>query len=93
MRGKGKRKQAKDAATLALEAQQRERIQLIIQSKYQNPRKSKPSPLEAKICQYLVDLEASNKELKVCLCLVPVSAKTRVWQRDLAMAWCCRRPS
>jgi len=46
----------------------KERLQVIIRSKYQNPvSNSKPSELESQICQYLVDLEASNKDLKMSL--------------------------
>merc|ERR1712130_312021 len=40
------------------------RLELIIKSKYQNPFKPSPSKLEEKICQLLVDLEASSKDLK-----------------------------
>jgi len=40
------------------------RLDLIIRSKYQNPGKSTPTPLESKICQLLVDLEASSRDLK-----------------------------
>lgn len=46
----------------------RERLQVIIRSKYQNPVSSaKPTDLESQICQYLVDLEASDKDLKMSL--------------------------
>merc|ERR1712130_1085440 len=40
------------------------RLDLIIKSKYQNPYKPSPSKLEEKICQLLVDLEASSRDLK-----------------------------
>merc|ERR1711879_815641 len=40
------------------------RLNLIIRSKFQNPSKKEPTPLESKICQLLVDLEASSKDLK-----------------------------
>ena len=40
------------------------RLELIIRSKYQNPGKGQPTPLESKICQLLVDLEASSRDLK-----------------------------
>merc|ERR1712129_244906 len=40
------------------------RLELIIKSKYQNPFKPTPSKLEEKICQLLVDLEASSRDLK-----------------------------
>jgi len=40
------------------------RLNLIIRSKYQNPAKKTPSALESKICQLLVDLEASSRDLK-----------------------------
>ena len=40
------------------------RLELIIRSKYQNPGKPTPTPLESKICQLLVDLEASSRDLK-----------------------------
>jgi len=40
------------------------RLELIIRSKYQNPEKEAASALESQLCQYLVDLEASNKDLK-----------------------------
>jgi len=40
------------------------RLNLIIRSKFQNPSKKAPSPLESKICQLLVDLEASSRDLK-----------------------------
>eukprot|EP01083_Nonionella_stella_P303324 1049653_1 len=40
------------------------RLDLIIRSKYQNPAKPTPTPLESKICQLLVDLEASSRDLK-----------------------------
>eukprot|EP00484_Ammonia_sp_Unknown_P002605 CAMPEP_0197052848 /NCGR_PEP_ID=MMETSP1384-20130603/27252_1 /TAXON_ID=29189 /ORGANISM="Ammonia sp." /LENGTH=264 /DNA_ID=CAMNT_0042485659 /DNA_START=32 /DNA_END=826 /DNA_ORIENTATION=+ len=40
------------------------RLDLIIRSKFQNPAKDTPTPLESKICQLLVDLEASSKDLK-----------------------------
>lgn len=40
------------------------RLELIIRSKYQNPGKGSPTPLESKICQLLVDLEASSRDLK-----------------------------
>jgi small subunit ribosomal protein S7e len=40
------------------------RLNLIIRSKFQNPASSNPSNLESQICEYLVDLEASSKELK-----------------------------
>lgn len=40
------------------------RLELIIRSKYQNPGKSQPTALESKICQLLVDLEASSRDLK-----------------------------
>jgi small subunit ribosomal protein S7e len=39
------------------------RLNLIIRSKFQNPGKKEPTALESKICQLLVDLEASNKDL------------------------------
>mmetsp|Transcript_22742 Transcript_22742/g.36516 ORF Transcript_22742/g.36516 Transcript_22742/m.36516 type:complete len:287 (-) Transcript_22742:53-913(-) len=41
-----------------------QRLELIIRSKYQNPAKTEPTKLESQICQFLVDLEASNKDLK-----------------------------
>jgi len=40
------------------------RLELIIRSKYQNPGKPTPTALESKICQLLVDLEASSRDLK-----------------------------
>jgi len=40
------------------------RLNLIIRSKFQNPAKKEPTGLESKICQLLVDLEASSKDLK-----------------------------
>merc|ERR1712130_484382 len=40
------------------------RLDLIIKSKYQNPAKPTPTSLESKICQLLVDLEASSRDLK-----------------------------
>merc|ERR1719474_564951 len=40
------------------------RLNLIIRSKFQNPAKKEPTKLESKICQLLVDLEASSKDLK-----------------------------
>jgi len=43
------------------------RLELIIRSKFQNPDKDAPSALESTLCQYLVDLEASNKDLKPAL--------------------------
>jgi len=43
------------------------RLELIIRSKYQNQDKEAPSQLESQLCQYLVDLEASNKDLKQTL--------------------------
>ena len=44
----------------------RKRLELIIRSKYQNPdTDSAPSDLETQICQYLVDTEATQKELRV----------------------------
>jgi len=43
-------------------------LQVIIRSKYQNPASTaKPSDLESKICEYLVDLEASDKDLRSSL--------------------------
>jgi len=40
------------------------RLNLIIRSKFQSQRKKNPTALESKICQLLVDLEASSKDLK-----------------------------
>merc|ERR1719216_732024 len=40
------------------------RLNLIIRSKFQSQSKKEPTALESKICQLLVDLEASSKDLK-----------------------------
>mmetsp|Transcript_15279 Transcript_15279/g.18696 ORF Transcript_15279/g.18696 Transcript_15279/m.18696 type:complete len:269 (-) Transcript_15279:27-833(-) len=42
----------------------KQRLDKIIRSKFQNPNKQQPSSIESQICQYLVDLEASQKDLK-----------------------------
>ncbi|ETO06878.1 40S ribosomal protein S7 [Reticulomyxa filosa] len=62
---KGGKKPVSAAATQKLA---RERLQVIIRSKYQNPTSNvKPTNLESRICEYLVDLEASDKDLKSSL--------------------------
>ena len=44
----------------------RARLRLILSSKFQNPaQNATPSDLEKQICQHLVDLEASSRDLKV----------------------------
>ncbi|ETO14509.1 hypothetical protein RFI_22869 [Reticulomyxa filosa] len=59
--GQKQKKSSASAQKLA-----KDRLQVIIRSKYQNPTaSSKPTILESKICEYLVDLEASDKDLKV----------------------------
>merc|ERR1719297_54627 len=58
---KGKRGSTKGKPAIDLA---QARLELIIKSKYQNPFKPTPSKLEEKICQLLVDLEASSKDLK-----------------------------
>eukprot|EP01083_Nonionella_stella_P275933 937247_1 len=59
-----KRKQTRGGTTSGRIDLAQARLDLIIRSKYQNPSKSTPTALESKICQLLVDLEASSKDLK-----------------------------
>jgi small subunit ribosomal protein S7e len=57
------RKRSKAANAERMRTQRR--LNLIIRSKFQNPSKATPpTPLEIKICEYLVDLEAGSKDLK-----------------------------
>ena len=60
-RTKGGSKETKGKSTIDIA---QARLELIIRSKYQNPSKGQPTPLESKICQLLVDLEASSRDLK-----------------------------
>merc|ERR1719297_484659 len=59
---KGKRGSTKGKPAIDLA---QARLELIIKSKYQNPFKPTPSKLEEKICQLLVDLEASSRDLGI----------------------------
>ena len=60
-RKRGGRKETKGKKSIDIA---KARLELIIRSKFQNPRKAEASPLESKVCQLLVDLEASSRDLK-----------------------------
>eukprot|EP01084_Bolivina_argentea_P090542 163136_1 len=61
--GDGRKRQQKSKQTKGIDLA-KARLDLIIRSKYQNPGKPTPTPLESQICQHLVDLEASSRDLK-----------------------------
>jgi len=61
--GEGRKRRSKGTKGQKVDLTQA-RLNLIIRSKFQNPQKSEPTKLESKICQLLVDLEASSKDLK-----------------------------
>jgi len=60
---RGRKRQSKTPRQKRVDLTQA-RLNLIIRSKFQNPSKQAPSALESKICQLLVDLEASSRDLK-----------------------------
>lgn len=63
--GRKRKSTKKSAASVNAARINKRRQNLIIRSKFQNPRKGTvPTSLETKICEYLVDLEASSKDLK-----------------------------
>mmetsp|Transcript_24999 Transcript_24999/g.39708 ORF Transcript_24999/g.39708 Transcript_24999/m.39708 type:complete len:275 (+) Transcript_24999:93-917(+) len=65
--GDGRRRRTKGGAGDATKGRvdiTQARLELIIRSKYQNPAQTTPSNLESRICEYLVDLEASSADLK-----------------------------
>jgi len=62
-KGDGRKRRSKGTKGQKVDLTQA-RLNLIIRSKFQNPAKKEPTKLESKICQLLVDLEASSKDLK-----------------------------